>query len=145
MSAHEIQKAVYTKLRADATLTSLLAAHAYTSGSAIYDGAPQADDSGSSVAFPYVTLGDTTETEFDTDDSTGRESTLTLHVWSRYAGMKQAQDIMDRIKTVLHNQPLTVTGETVVLVLWEFSQLFEDPDGITRHAVTRFRIISEGT
>jgi hypothetical protein len=141
-----LQAAIYTALRGDATLTSLLApASGSPSASSIFDHVPQSSTGESLVPFPYVVIGDTTEAEFDTDDQTGRESTITLHAWSRYLGMGQVKNVMDQIKVVLHNKPLSVSGENVIYCYWEFAEVFRDPDGITRHGVTRFRIVTQGT
>lgn len=138
--AFDIQKAFFVKLRADSTLDSLLArALDDNSKPAVYDDVPEY------APFPYVTVGDLTELEWDTDDSTGREGTYTFHVWSRYRGRMEVKKILDAIKASLHNQSLTVSGELVVLVLFEFVTIFKDPDGITQHGVTRFRVISTGT
>jgi len=139
------QAAVFTRLDGTAALTNQLAAHAYAAGKkAIYDYAPQADDAGSTVAFPYVALGDETDVQWDTDDSVGREATLTIHTLSRYRGKKEAHNIMGAIKTALHQHALAVSGQVTVLCYWEFSEIFTEPDGITRHGVQRFRIITEG-
>ena len=145
-AAASIQQAIFNALRGDSTLVALLASQAGSpSVPGIYDHVPQ-NTAGESVApFPYLVIGDTTDAEFDTDDIIGRESTITLHAWSRYLGMQQLKNIMDQVKAVLHNQPLAVTGEHVVYVFWEFAETFRDPDGKTRHGVTRFRITTQGT
>jgi hypothetical protein len=144
--AFSIRSAVYAALRANAALTALLAASTTDApGSAIYDQAPQPADAGSTAGFPYVVIGDTVETPFDTDTSTGRETVLTLHTWSVGEGQKEANGIMDAVKAVLHDKPLAVAGEITVLVLQEFSEVLVDADGATRHGVQRFRIITEGT
>lgn len=143
-AALNLQTAIYTALRANAGLTAMLAT-APSGGSAVFDHVPQSAAGEATAPFPYLAIGDTTEAEFDTDDSTGREFTVTLHVWSRYLGMAQVKNIMDQVKIVLHNQVLAVTGELVVFVYWEFAEVFLDPDGITRHGVTRFRINTQGT
>jgi hypothetical protein len=140
----ELQKAVRTRLRADATLAALLATDPVAGGAAVLDHVPQPEDGASAAAFPYVTVGDDTEQEWDTDNTTGREHTLTLHAWSRYLGKKQVKDILDAMKAALHNQPLTVSGLHVVLVLAEYAESFVDPDGITRHGVLRVRVLTEG-
>lgn len=106
---------------------------------------PVYDDVPDNKVPPYVRIGETTDLEWDTDDSIGREATITIHSWSVYRGMKEVKDLMDAIKAVLHNQSLTVTGQTVVLVLQEFSETLVESDGLTRHGVQRFRILMEGS
>jgi hypothetical protein len=147
-AALNLQAAIFTLLSADVGLRALLATHV-DGGSptrpGIYDHVPQSAAGESLVPFPYLVVGDTTEAEWDADDSVGRESTITLHAWSRYLGMAQVKNIIDQVKVVLHNKPLSVSGENVIYCYWEFAEVFRDPDGITRHGVTRFRIVTQGT
>ena len=143
--ALDIQAAFFNKLDGTAGVTTLLADHAYTVGKkAIYDDVPQANDAGSAVAFPYVALGDTVEVQWDTDDSVGRETVQAVHTFSRYKGKKELKNIMDAIKAALHQASLAVSGQVVILVHWENTDSFLEPDGVTRHGVQRFRIITEG-
>lgn len=100
----------------------------------IYDDVPQG------AAFPYITIGDDTLTEWDQDACLGADATLTLHVWSRERGRKQTKQIQGLLYDALHRYPLTVNGAHAVDCLWEMSESFLDPDGHTRHGVSRFRI-----
>lgn len=122
-----LQQAVYTRLSGDATLTSTL-------GAAVYDHAPDGSN------FPYVVIGDVTETPRDTMGTTGRDATLTVHTWSQYAGSKQVKEIQSRVDELLDRWKPTVTGWTSVNMQQEFFETFRDPDGITRHGVSRYRI-----
>jgi hypothetical protein len=144
-AALEIQRTIYETLRADVALTELLADNEFTTGSAVYDFAPQVDASENSAKFPYVTIGEATEAEFDTDDTVGRESTITLHSWSRTRGASEIKRVMDAIKAALHDADLTVAGEHVVLSLVEFAEVLQDPDGRTLHGVQRLRIVTQGS
>lgn len=119
-----IQAAVYQRLTNYVPLTA-----------PVYDDAPQG------AAFPYITIGDDTLTEWDQDACLGAEATLTLHVWSRERGRKQTKQIQGLLYDALHRYPLTVNGAHAVDCLWEMSESFLDPDGHTRHGVSRFRII----
>lgn len=123
----ELQKAVYAALTADAALMALI--------TGIFDHVPQGQ------AYPYLTVGDDTETDRNTFDRTGREPTMTLHLWSKYAGMKQAKDIAERVVTLLDDQALVVTGWGHVMTTYEFGEFLRDPDGETRHGVLRFRML----
>jgi hypothetical protein len=124
MSHVELQKAIYSKLS-----TSLVIP--------VYDHVPQGSE------YPYIVIGEDTAIEWDTDDSVGSESTLTLHVWTRNRGRKECKEIMDSIYDVLHRCELAVTGYNVVNCAWELAETFVDPDGKTRHGVTRYRIIMD--
>ena len=109
-----------------------------------YPGMPTVyDDVPVDAAFPYVVIGDDTHIPFDTDDSLGSESTLTLHVWSRYRGKKECKDIMALIYAALTRQPLVLDGHDLITIEFEYSEVVLDPDGITRHGVLRFRALVE--
>ena len=139
-----IQKAIYDKLIADSALNTMLAKNVENpSLPAIYDNVPQAVDSGSDSVFPYITIGDDTMVDWDTDTSQGKEATLTLHVWSRYRGRKQTKEIQGAIYDALHLSNLIISGYHSVLMLSEYSETLLDPDGLTRHGVQRFRLILE--
>lgn len=122
-----LQGAVNTRLSGDATLVTTL-------GAQVYDDVPD------SAAFPYVALGEITEVPNDTMGKTGRDMTVTIHSWSQYPGMKQVKEIQNRVDVLLDRWLPTVTGWNAVHMLQEFFETFRDPDGITRHGVSRYRI-----
>ncbi len=128
MRQWEIQVSIYEELTGYYHLSSMV-------GDRIYDRVPQNSD------YPYLVLGDDTSLPWDTDNTTGSENTLTLHVWSRYYGRKEVKDIMKAIYDCLHRKNIEVSGAHTVLCQHEFSESFLDPDGITTHGVIRFRII----
>lgn len=104
----------------------------------VYDNVPV------DAAFPYVVIGEDTHIPFDTDDSLGSESTLTLHTWSRYRGKKECKEIQALIYDALTRQSLVLDGFSLVTIEFEYSECLLDPDGITRHAVSRFRALIDG-
>lgn len=118
-------------------IKSRLNAYAGTSGYTIYDHVPQ------DASFPYVVIGEGTATQWDTDDSTGSDATVTIHTWSRYRGRKEVKEMQRQIYNALHRYDLPVTGLNTVTVEWEHSETLLDPDGLTRHGILRFRIITE--
>lgn len=141
---YKIQEAIYDKLINDVDLTVAIAPNVQNANKgAIYDNVPQALDSGNDSFFPYVTIGDDTMIDWDTDTSQGKEATLTIHVWSRYRGRKEVKEIQGIIYDILHLSNLIITGYHSVLMLSEFSETLLDPDGLTRHGVQRFRLIVE--
>lgn len=104
---------------------------------------PVYDDVPGDAAFPYVVVGEDTHIPFDTDDSLGSESTLTLHVWSRYCGKKECKEIMALIYDALTRQALVLEAHYLITIEFEYSEVLLDPDGITRHGVQRFRALVE--
>lgn len=128
-SLAELQKAVYTALDGDATLSALI--------SAVHDHAPQ------EPVFPYVQIGHTTTIPWDDKSKDGQEHTITIHSWSQYEGHLELKQVMDAVRDVLHNGALSVTEQNVVLIRCEFEEPLLDPDSITHHGVQRFRVITE--
>jgi len=109
-----------------------------------YPGMPTVyDDVPKGAAFPYVAIGEDTHIPWDTDDSVGSESTVTLHVWSRYRGKKEAKQIQGLIYDALNRHELVVAGFVVVTLEFVYSDVLLDPDALTRHGVQRFRALVE--
>lgn len=129
-----LQQAIYSELSGDSELTSTL-------GASVYDDVPDHQ----AVTFPYVNIGEDTTLDYSTKDLVGSETTLNMHVWSRYRGSKEVKQIMDRVHSLLHDSNLTVTGRNLINLRVEFSDVLRDPDGITRHGVMRFRAVMLGT
>lgn len=92
-------------------------------------------------AYPYIVIGDDTSIPFDTDNSTGTEATLTIHVWSRQRGRKEVKQMFGLINTLLHRAEFSVTGGALIECQAEFEESFMDSDGLTRHGVMRFRLL----
>jgi len=122
MSAQwELQKAIYSVLE-------------NALSEPIYDDVPQ------DASAPYVTIGDATFADFSADNKTGFDCTQTIHVRSDYKGTKEAKIIQGAIYDALNRVELAVTGYTVLGPDIEFSNVLNDPNGVTRHGVQRFRI-----
>jgi hypothetical protein len=100
----------------------------------VFDHVPQG------TAFPYIVIGDDTSIPWDTDTSLGTETTCTIHVWSRERGRKQVKAIMDAVYASLNRASFAIAGGVLIECLYEFSESFMDPDGLTRHGVMRFRL-----
>ena len=125
----ELQKSIYAKLNTDSTIKTTYSATVH-------------DHVSSGTAFPYVVIGE----ETNTDDSSSKdidfnEFTLTIHTFSRNRGRKEAKQIMARIYTLLHKASLTITGATHVNTRFEYSDVVREQDGLTYHGVQRFRTI----
>jgi Protein of unknown function (DUF3168) len=96
----------------------------------------------------YVTVGDDTFTEWDTDDATGFECTATINTYDTNkagavttTGYKGVKGLQETVYNTLHLQPLVVTGYNTVGVVQEYAESRRDNDGISRHGVQRFRIL----
>lgn len=111
----------------------------------VYDDPPFLPEGMPRSNFPYVVIGNDTAVAWDTDDTLGKDITLTLHVWSRSGGFKETKDILGEIYTLLHRAELTKSGYNIVDCLCEFSEAFVDADGETRHGVARYRMTIQAT
>lgn len=114
----------------------------------VYDDVPdlaagaEAPDS----SFPYVQIGETDAVADDVQSAAGgrddgETETVTLHVWSRYAGQKQVKQIMQQIKNALHDTQLSVTARASALATVGSRRNFLDPDGRTRHGVMTVQVV----
>ena len=130
-SSFALQTAVYAALTTPALAeVSKVVDHPITD--------PQASD------FPFVQIGDEDYQPDDTDDGGGDGGVgefITVHVWSRYRGKKQAKAICSEIYDRLHGASLTVTGRASALCWVRSRLILNDPDGLTRHGVVNIEII----
>ena len=125
------RRSLYQALANSLELLSLLG------GVRVYDDAPQ------SVPYPFITLGQSVIRDWSTGTEDGAEHSLTLHVWSRAGGKKQMQEIIEAIRSALHDQPLVLQDHYLVNLRHEFSEARLDPDGDTFHGVVRYRAVTE--
>ena len=124
-----LQQALFSALDGDSSLSALITGvHDYVD-----------EDS----ALPYITIGDVQQTQMGTKTTEGIDASVTIHSWDDvHRGMREIKLIMDAVTTVLHESSLSVTGHTVGVAKFEFSDVFVDPDGKTRHGVQRFRFLT---
>lgn len=128
--ASPFQDAIYTRLSGDATLVTTL-------GAGVYDVVPDR------AAFPYVTIGEQTEAPNDTMGKTGRDVTITVHIWTRDSESRSkqpAQLLMNRVDALLDRWALSVSGWNATEMLFDGGDgPFRDEDGLTIHGVRRYR------
>ncbi|MGA5374245.1 DUF3168 domain-containing protein [Streptomyces griseoincarnatus] len=126
-----VQAAVYARLTGDATLMALIRG--------VFDFVPEPD------AYPYVVIGEATEVPDNRHGGFGRQTVITLHVWTQSEGHGPGLTIGDRVTELLDHQPLTITGLDHIATRFEFSQTLTDPEppGNIRHVVLRYRIVTE--
>lgn len=106
----------------------------------VYDDTPFLPEGQPRSGFPYVVIGNDTAIAWDTDDTLGKELTLTIHIWSRSPGQRETKIIMGEVYDELHRATISKSGYNVVDCLCEFTESMVDPDGETRHGVMRFRL-----
>jgi hypothetical protein len=126
--AWDMQVAIYSKL------TETLAG---IDDYAVYSHVPQ------DKPLPFVVIGETTELEFDTDDSEGFNSTVQIHTWSNERSNKQVKEMQSAVYKKLHRAELVISGYNVITVEVEQARNFVESDGITRHGVQQVRIFAQ--
>lgn len=126
-----LQKSIHDKLSTDTTITSLLG------GQRVFDDVPRG------ATFPYITFGHSTARDWDTGSDSGDEHILTLHVWSRGPGRREAQNIVGAMKAALHDQTINLLGHRLINLRQEFADARRDPDGETFHGIVRLRAVTE--
>jgi hypothetical protein len=129
-----VQQVIYDTLSGDAPVSGAV-------GGRIFDSVPQAVDSGSPAAFPYIVIGDDLHIAWDTDTDIGREVMVVINVWSRHSGRSEAKVIQGLVFDALDRALLTASGYNFVTCDITESSTELDPDGETRHGVQRFRIL----
>jgi hypothetical protein len=130
IAALELQATLVARLLADADLVALV-------DDRVHDGAPRA------TAFPSVTLGETGQADWSSDNEPGGEVGLTLHVWSRAIGKREAWMIIGHLMRLLHDAPLTLDEHALVTIRVTFAEVRLDPDGMTEHGVVRIAALIE--
>lgn len=132
-AAAELQKSIFGVLMGDADLVAALG------GVRVYDHAP------ANVAFPYVTFGRTSVYDWSTATESGTEHLFTLHVWSKAKGKHEVHALMERIRSLLHDQPLMMDGFELVNLRLEFVEARFNEDLSVYHGMLRFRAAVEAT
>lgn len=129
--AVELQRAIFTALKQDGVLTTLLG------GEKIFDQVPP------KATFPYITFGRTSLYDWSTGTESGTEQLFTLHIWSRSKGKKETLDIMEACKAGLHDGGLALDEHHLVNLRLEFAECRYDENLLVHHGLLRFRAVTE--
>jgi hypothetical protein len=121
---YPLQAAIYQALTSNAPLMALI--------TGVYDRPPQGS------IMPYVTIGEFDGKDASTKTTSAIEYTLPLYVWSRQGGRKEIAIIMESLHTVLHQAPLVITGQTLVMMRYALSEITLEDDGVTYMGVMKF-------
>lgn len=125
MSSLELQRTIVARLKADATLTSIIAGR-------VYDQPP------ANPTFPYVTLGEDQTIPDRGQEYEGSDVSMTLHAWSKAQGFPQAKQMIDAIRASLTGASLSLTGHRLVNIEFEDSRVLRDTDPTITHGVLTF-------
>ena len=100
------------------------------------------DEAAQDAAYPYVVMGEITAKDWSDKSTPGQEIYSTLHIWSRYAGRKEADEMGGGVLQALTRAPLSLANFNA-LGYFESWDLIVDLDGITRHGILKFRYLIE--
>lgn len=141
-SQFPLQQAVYTALNTDSALASAMGISESPTDAPVFDG--QAPDG---QAMPYLVIGEGTQSEEDTKDSDWMAQRLMIHTFSDYRGFKEVRQVMAAVIDALDQKALTVTGHTLVELVFVEGRDFPEDDGdsIIRHGVQTFRALTAAT
>lgn len=150
IDAWNFQQALVTALRAKSTLTTLLASlRSGSSDTGIYDAVPEGS------VFPYIVVGEGTETDATTFGADGLEIQADVEIWSADGetssattgaiGYKQGQSIKTIVRDMLLNDTITATGCTVTVLSVDtpIKQRDDDQAPATRVIVLQARVLLE--
>lgn len=127
-----LQETLYNVLAASAEVTALLG-----TPPRLYDHVPPG------AAFPYAVFGATHVTPYDNRTDIGFDHLLTIDIWSRYRGSKEAKDIVTALYDTLHRASLTLTGQTALICEVHSVEVSLDNDGFTTHAAVRLNVLTQ--
>jgi hypothetical protein len=128
-----IQKGLRTTLVANADVSAIVSTR-------IYDEPPQ------NVVFPYLRFDQITANAFDTDSTAGSAVDITIEANSRSAsGRVEAVQMVEAVRAALHRQEgsVTVTGFTLVELIFQTYSVTRDPDGRGYTAVIALQALLE--
>lgn len=128
-----IQKGLRTALVANAGVSAIVSTR-------IYDEPPQ------NVVFPYLRFDEITSNAFDTDSTVGSSVDITIEANSRSAsGRVEAVQMVEAVRAALHRQEttVTVTGFTLVELIFQTYSVTRDPDGRGYTAVIALQALLE--
>jgi len=124
-----LQKAIHAALVGDATLMALV--------TGVHDHVPE------DAQFPYVAIGEDDVDAFDGKTFRGAEHAMSLHVWSRARGRREAKEILDRLGALLDQAALAVAGHTLIDLRFVAEETALERDGLTYHGRARLRAVTQ--
>ena len=108
----------------------------------VYDSAPQQANGASLAVFPYVEVGAIVMAPLDTKERNGFDFVARIHTRSRSASMREAKEIQGQIYARLHHGDLTITGQRLILLRRETSEVTRASDG-SFHGICEYRGLIE--
>lgn len=130
-AASALQKAIHDRLTADAELTALIGA----------DGI--CDRLLDHQRLPLVVIEAIESRDRSTATEDGEEHFITLVVWSKAGGHREAQTIAARLRALLHDADLPLDGFHLVSLLHRSTRVAREGTKALHKAEMRFRAVME--
>lgn len=92
---------------------------------------------------PCLVVGETETRDYSTGTEGGEEHRLTLEVWSEGAGRREAGEIADQVRMLLHDAALELEGAVLVSLAHERTRTRRQPKTSYFVAELRFRAVTE--
>lgn len=131
-AALSLQRAVFSALTASEDIKDIV-----DDPPRVFDTVPRG------AAFPYIVIGDDQQFDWSTATEKGSEHRLTIHVWSRAPGAKEARVAAQAVVDALDGAALVVPGFTLVNLRWLEGETLRENDGETIHGQIKFRAVVE--
>lgn len=126
----ELQGEIIKRLKADPTVTALVAGR-------VYDSVP------ATATFPYVSYGPSDLLQADAECIKAYDIDVQLDVWSRTPGFPEAKKISCAVRNALHGVDLALPTNALVFLEHRQSNCRRDPDGLTSHGIVQINAIVE--
>ncbi len=127
----DLQAAIHARLTGDAGLVAALG------GAQVHDQAPV------NARFPYVTFARAASFDWSASLGDGEEHEVTLHVWSKARGKREALTIAEMVRALLHEAALTLAGHGLVNLRLEATDVGFVDDADAWRARLRLRAVTE--
>lgn len=125
------QDALTARLAADAGVQALLGNPAR-----LYDEAP------AGTAYPFATLGRAVSEDRSADGTALIEHRLSLHVWTRHGGRREAKAIIEALRAAAHDQVFALEGGwSLVSCRAVYADAFRTAEPRIAHGVLRFKAV----
>jgi len=130
-AANALLAAIHARLSADATLAAM------TGPGAIRDRLlPR-------PLLPAIVLGEVETRDHATGTEPAEEHRLTIEVWSEAEGRRQAGEIAERVRALLHDAAPGIAGHALVSLAHERTRTRRQPGSRLFLAELRFRAVTE--
>lgn len=125
----ELQTCLYSRLIDDTDLMGQVVG--------VFDAVPERQ------SFPYVVVGDAREVPQDTFPAFGRVATLTITIYSMYAGFREAFLIADRIDNLVNRYAFPLNQYVSVYSMYRQLVTGRQSDGLTRTVTMTYDVFVE--